>query len=86
MTDTKTGQRVDEVEVSHSQRIEAQCYELHHAPPLGALLRVGSPPVYAVVREIWHEPLDPSRPLAPGEYRWNLRTKSTPPTLSFRRC
>ena len=65
MTDTKAGQRVGEVTVSHSQRIEAQCYELHHAPPLGALLRVGSPPVYAVVREIWHEPLDPSRPLAP---------------------
>ena len=65
MTDITAGQRVGEVTVSHSQRIEAQCYELHGAPPLGALLRVGSPPVYAVVREIWHEPLDPSRPLAP---------------------
>ena len=65
MTDITPGQRVGEVTVSHSQRIEAQCYELHGAPPLGALLRVGSPPVYAVVREIWHEPLDPSRPLAP---------------------
>ena len=65
MTDIMPGQRVGEVMVSHSQRIEAQCYELHSAPPLGALLRVGSPPVYAVVREIWHEPLDPSRPLAP---------------------
>lgn len=65
MTDIILGQRVGEVTVSHSQRIEAQCYELHGAPPLGALLRVGSPPVYAVVREIWHEPLDPSRPLAP---------------------
>ncbi len=65
MTDITPGQRVAEVTVSHSQRIEAQCYELHGAPPLGALLRVGSPPVYAVVREIWHEPLDPSRPLAP---------------------
>ena len=64
-TDIAAGQRVGEVMVSHSQRIEAQCYELHGAPPLGALLRVGSPPVYAVVREIWHEPLDPSRPLAP---------------------
>ena len=65
MTDIMPGQRVGEVMVSHSQRIEAQCYELHGSPPLGALLRVGSPPVYAVVREIWHEPLDPSRPLAP---------------------
>ena len=64
-TDITAGRRVGEVMVSHSQRIEAQCYELHAAPPLGALLRVGSPPVYAVVREIWHEPLDPSRPLAP---------------------
>ena len=65
MTDLTAGQRVGEVTVSHSQRIEAQCYELHGAPPLGALLRVGSPPVYAVVREIRREPLDPSRPLAP---------------------
>lgn len=65
MTDTAVGQRVGEVMVSHSQRIEAQCYELHNAPPLGALLRAGSPPVYAVVREVWNEPLDPSRPLAP---------------------
>ena len=64
-TEITAGQRVGEVMVSHSQRIEAQCYELHGAPPLGALLRVGSPPVYAVVREIWHEPLDPTRPLAP---------------------
>ena len=51
--------------VSHTQRVEAQCYRLHAAPPLGALVRVGAPPVYAVVREIWHEPLDPTRPLAP---------------------
>ncbi len=65
MTDISVGQRVGEVMVSHSQRIEAQCYELHNAPPLGALLRVGSPSVYAVVREVWNEPLDPSRPLAP---------------------
>ena len=65
MTDIAVGQRVGEVMMSHSQRIEAQCYELHNAPPLGALLRIGSPPVYAVVREIWNEPLDPSRPLAP---------------------
>ena len=61
MTDTRVG----EVMVSHTERIEAQCYQLHAAPPLGALLRVGAPPAYAVVREIWNEPLDPSRPLAP---------------------
>ena len=63
--DIIAGQRVGEVMVSHSQRIEAQCYDLHGAPPLGALLRIGSPPAYAVVREIWHEALDPSRPLTP---------------------
>ena len=65
MTEIMPGQRVAEVMVSHSQRIEAQCYDPFVAPPLGALLRVGSPPVYVVVREIWREPLDPSRPLAP---------------------
>ena len=31
---------------------------------MGSLVRVGSPPVYAIVEEIWHEPRDPSRPLA----------------------
>ncbi len=65
MMDTMAGQRVGEVMVSHTERIEAQCYELLSAPPLGSLLRVGSPPVYAVVREVWNEPLDPTRPLAP---------------------
>ena len=65
MTDTQPAQRVGEIMVSHTERVVAQCYRLHAAPPLGALLRIGSPPVYAVVREIWNEPLDPSRPLAP---------------------
>ncbi len=65
MVNNRIAQRVGEVMVSHTQRIEAQCYRLHAAPPLGALLRVGEPPTYAVVREIWHEPLDPTRPLAP---------------------
>lgn len=65
MTDTQAGRRVGEVTVSQTERVEAQCYQLHSAPPLGSLLRIGSPPVYAVVREIRNEPLDPSRPLAP---------------------
>lgn len=65
MTDTQAGRRVGEVTVSQTDRVEAQCYQLHAAPPLGSLLRIGSPPVYAVVREIRNEPLDPSRPLAP---------------------
>lgn len=50
--------------MAHTERIEAQCYELHAAPPLGALLRIGNPPVYAVTRAVWHAPLDPGRPLA----------------------
>ena len=64
VTSMETRRRVGEVIVSHTERVEVQCYELHSPPPLGALLRIGSPAVYAVVRDIWHEPLDPSRPLA----------------------
>ena len=57
--------RVGEVIAAHTERIEAQCYELHQAPPLGALLRIGeAPPVYGVARAVRHEPLDPGRPLA----------------------
>ena len=58
------GQRVGEVIAAHTERIEAQCYVLYAAPPLGALLRIGAPPVYAVTRAVWHAPLDPTRPLA----------------------
>ncbi len=65
MSNTQVGQRVGEVTVSHTERVDAQCYQLHAPPPLGALVRIGAPPVYAVVREIRNEPLDPSRPLAP---------------------
>ena len=65
MIDSPLPRRVGEVMVSHTERVAAQCYRLHAAPPLGALVRIGSPPVYGVVREIWHEPLDPGRPLAP---------------------
>ena len=63
MTMPHAPQRVGEVISSHTERVEVQCYELHSPPPLGALLRIGSPPVYAIVREIWNEPVDPSRPL-----------------------
>lgn len=65
MTDALLSGRVGEVTASHTERVAAQCYRLHAAPPLGALVRIGAPPVYGVVREIWHEPLDPGRPLAP---------------------
>ena len=65
MTDAWPAQRVGEVMVAHTERVEAQCYAGGEAPPLGALLRIGAPPVYAVVRSVWNEPLDPGRPLAP---------------------
>ena len=65
LTDTTSyGRRVGEVIAAHTERIEAQCYVLYAAPPLGALLRIGAPAVYAVTRAVWHTPLDPSRPLA----------------------
>ncbi len=65
MANPIAGQRVGEVTASHTERVEGQCYELHAPPPLGALLRIGSPPVYAVVRQIWNAPIDPARPLTP---------------------
>ena len=65
MPEVQIDQPVGEIMVSRTQGVEAQCYRLHAAPPLGTLLRIGTPPVYAVVREIRHEPIDPTRPLAP---------------------
>ncbi len=65
MEKVQPGQRVAEVTASQTLRVEAQCYRAHTAPPLGSLVRIGSPPVYAVVSDIRHEPLDPTRPLAP---------------------
>lgn len=60
--------RVGEVTEAGSASLVAQCYALYGAPPLGALLRVGAPPVYAVVQSVRTEPLDPSRPvLARGQ-------------------
>ena len=61
----RPGQRVGEVTAAQTQRVEAQCYRTRATPPLGSLVRIGSPPVYAVVVDIRHEPLDPTRPLAP---------------------
>ena len=65
MLELQPGQRVGEVTASQSQRVEAQCYQAHAAPPLGSLVRIGSPPVYAVALDVRHEPLDPTRPLTP---------------------
>lgn len=43
----------------------AQCYELETAPPLGALVRAGTPPAYAVVVEVTTGTLEPGRRLLP---------------------
>ena len=59
------GRRVGEVTAAHTERVAAQCYEQRAAPPLGALVRIRAPGVYAVVREVRREAIDPGRPLAP---------------------
>ena len=62
------GERVGEVIGADSRSFVAQCYALYGAPPLGALLQVGDPAIYAVVQSVRTEPLDPSRPvLARGQ-------------------
>ena len=55
--------RIGGVTEADSASFVVQCYELYGAPPLGALLRVGTPAIYAVVQRIRTEPLDPSRPV-----------------------
>lgn len=67
-TDNPGAQRVGEVVEATSTSFVAQCYRLYDAPPLGALVRSGSPPIYAVVAQVTTGPLDASRPvLARGE-------------------
>jgi len=57
-----------EVVEASSTGFMSQCYELYGAPPLGSLVKVGSPDIFAVVLNVSTEPLDPSRPvLARGE-------------------
>ena len=66
--DNLTCQRVGEVVEATSTSFLAQCYQLFNAPPLGALVRTGLPPIYAIVSGVSTGPLDPSRPvLARGE-------------------
>ena len=66
--------RVGEVIESDTYSVVAQCYELYMAPPIGSVITIGTPPVYAIVKLIKTEPLDPSRPiLARGE---NAQTES----------
>ena len=69
---TETGnsgaKRVGEVVGADSRSFVTQCYELYGGPPLGALLQVGDPAIFAVVQSVRTEPLDPSRPvLARGQ-------------------
>ena len=60
--------RVGEVVEANSASFTAQCYNLYDAPPLGCIVRTGSPKVYGVVCRVATEPLDSSRPvLARGE-------------------
>jgi len=66
--DTPASQRVGEVVQASSTTFATQCYQLYHSPPLGALVRAGSPGVYGVVYLVSTQPLEPSRPvLARGE-------------------
>ncbi len=60
--------RVGEVVEANSASFTAQCYNLYDAPPLGCIVRAGSPEIYGVVCRVATEPLDSSRPvLARGE-------------------
>jgi hypothetical protein len=58
-----TSRRVGEVIQANSHSFIAQCYELYTAPPLGSLVRTGTPVVYGVVCCVSTEPLDSSRPV-----------------------
>ena len=51
-TDDPCTQRVREVVEATSISFVAQCYRLYDAPPLGSLVRSGTPPLYAVVSQL----------------------------------
>ena len=53
--------RVGEIVASVTYGFTSQCYTLYDPPPLGAIVRAGSPTIYAVVCSISTEPLDPGR-------------------------
>ena len=62
--------RIGEVVLAESARFTVHCYDLHGAPPLGALLRAsdGHAPVYAVVAGASTVSIDTGRrPVALGE-------------------
>ncbi len=51
-TDKPGAQRVGEVIEATSTSVVAQCYRLYDTPPLGSLVRSGTPPLYAVVSRV----------------------------------
>ncbi|GBD11438.1 hypothetical protein HRbin23_01103 [bacterium HR23] len=55
------GERIGEVVRTATASFTAQCYHLHQAPPLGALVWAGRPPIYGVVVQVSTEPLEPGR-------------------------
>ena len=68
LDDSPPPRRVGEVVEANSASFTAQCYNLYDAPPLGCIVRAGSPEIYGVVCRVATEPLDSSRPvLARGE-------------------
>ncbi|MDO8491759.1 MAG: hypothetical protein Q7T04_07085 [Dehalococcoidia bacterium] len=60
--------RIAEVIEARSGEFTAECYQLHQAPPLGSLVKAGSPDVFGVVCDTVTESVDPGRrPLARGQ-------------------
>lgn len=53
--------KIAEVVESSSSTYVGQCYDLYEAPPLGAFLRVGPSPTYAVLQNVITGALDPGR-------------------------
>ena len=64
--------RIGEVVEAESTSFVTQCFKLYEAPPLGSLVRTGSPTVFGVVCGVNTQPLDSTRPvLARGESAGN---------------
>ena len=54
-------EKIAEVVEATSAGFVGQCYELYRAPSLGAFVRVGEPPLFAVVHNVTTGALDPGR-------------------------
>lgn len=60
--------KIAEVIEARSGEFTAECYQLHQAPPLGSLVKAGSPDIFGVVCDTATESVDPGRrPLARGQ-------------------